>query len=451
MDLHNQFKLHIQKDFSWINTEESHFLLAVSGGVDSVVLADLFVNSGFKVIIAHCNFQLRGEESERDAFFVKKLSENYQVEYKEKRFDTNAYAAEQKLSIQEAARELRYGWFKEILSELPQLTFLVTAHHADDNIETVLMHFFRGTGINGLSGIKAYDKERQLLRPLLGFTKAVLKAYANEKQLQFVEDSSNASDKYTRNYFRNQLLPAVETIFPSVTQNITKNIERLSDVANVYHLAVNNYKKKLIRLKDTSVIIAINGLKKFIATRSLLWEIVKEYNFTEPQLNEIIKLFTAENSSYIVSATHRIIKERESLIITTLDNAIADICVIEQDERKIVFSGGELQIEHLKQLDFSLKVKPTNILVNKDLISFPLTLRKWQTGDYFYPFGLNKKKKIARFLMDEKLSLIEKENTWVLVSGKKIIWVVGKRADDRFKINDKTKQVMKISFTAAAK
>lgn len=451
MDLLNQFKQHLQRDFPWINSQESHFVLAVSGGVDSVVLTNLFVRSGLKCSIAHCNFQLRGKESDNDAAFVKKMAAAYQLDYKEKIFDTATYVVEHKLSVQEAARELRYNWFNQIKSEITQPNFLVTAHHADDNIETVLMHFFRGTGINGLTGIKAYDKERQLLRPVLIFSKAELKAYATEKQLKYVEDSSNASDKYTRNYFRNQLLPSAETIFPSINQNILKNIERLSEVSNVYYQAIANYKRKIICKNDENLVIPINGLKKFTSTRSLVWEIIRDYQFTEPQIDEVIKLFTASNSSYIASATHRIIKERESLIVSSIDNSVASICIVDKQEKRILFSGGELNVESCEKKDISFKVKPNVLLADASLLEFPLMLRRWRTGDYFYPFGLNKKKKVSRFLIDEKLSLIEKENTWVLLSGKKIVWVVGRRVDNRFRVEEKSKQITKISFKAVAR
>ncbi|MBL0183968.1 MAG: tRNA lysidine(34) synthetase TilS [Chitinophagaceae bacterium] len=425
-------------------------LLAVSGGVDSVVLCELCKQAGYDFVIAHCNFQLRGEESERDEKFVKGLAKKYSAEVLVKKFDTEKHAAENKLSIQVAARELRYNWFHELI-EASVAKYVATAHHANDNIETMLMNFFKGTGIQGLKAI--LPKQGNIVRPLLSVKKEELIAFAREHDLEFVEDSSNASDKYTRNYFRNQLFPDLQKVFPQVEENLAGNLQRFREIEILYQQSISQHKKKLMEQKGSEIHIPVLKLQKTEPLHSIVYEIIKDFGFTAHQTDECIALLQSETGKYIQSPTHRIIRNRKWLIISPNETTEAATVLI-VEEGKIIFVPGELEIKSLPQTSnlkpqtSDLKPQTSNNIAQLDAgeIKFPLLLRKWKTGDYFYPLGMDKKKKISRFLIDQKLSLPQKENVWVIEMNKKIIWVIGLRIDNRFKITGSTKDILQISF-----
>lgn len=442
MLLSDKFREHIKQQNLF--SAKDKLLIAVSGGVDSVVLCELCKQTGYDFIIAHCNFQLRGEESERDEAFVKELGKKYGVEVLAKHFDTETYASENKLSTQEAARNLRYAWFTELLtpgSQLPTPNLLLTAHHADDNAETVLMNFFRGTGLHGLTGIP--QSINNIRRPLLNFSKEELLEIAKENNLGFVEDSSNQSSKYTRNFFRNEIIPAISKAYPQVKENLQDNINRFKEIDKLYQLMVYELKKKLCKQKSNEIHIPVKQLMAF-DNRALLYEIISPYGFTEKQVDELIKLAESNSGKYIQSPEqqYRIIKHRHWFIISSVGAAESENIIIEERDKNILFVGGTLTIE--TTLTTSNKLQTTNSIAALDAkqISFPLLLRKWKTGDYFYPLGMKKKKKLSRFFIDQKLSKTEKEKTWVVESEQRIIWVVGHRIDDRFKVIDQTRNVL---------
>lgn len=423
------------------------FLLAVSGGVDSVVLCDLCYKAGLDFIIAHCNFQLRGEESGRDELFVKSLGEAYGKEVFVKKFETAAYASDKKVSTQVAARDLRYEWFRILAFDEKRADLIVTAHHADDNIETVVMNFLRGTGLKGLIGMDIEYLE--IFRPLLPFRKREIIEYARQNNLKFVEDSSNASNKYTRNYFRNELLPAVQKVFPQAEENILKNIERLREVEQVYDQAIKQHKKRLIEPKGNEEHIPILKLTKTPSYKIILWEIIKEKHFTAGRLDEVIKLLDSDNGSYIESEFYRIIKNRKWIIIAPKNpNEESNHFIIDADTKKIQFNNQQLIFETINAPHFKISPLANIACLDAKGLVYPLLLRKSKQGDYFYPLGMRKKKKISRFLIDQKLSKTEKEKVWVLESNKKILWVVGYRIDDRFKIEPNTQKVMKVSLVS---
>lgn len=435
-------------------------LLAVSGGVDSVVLCELCKQAGYHFTIAHCNFQLRGAESERDENFVNELGEKYNVEVLIKKFDTNKYAAENKLSIQVAARELRYNWFAELTGNMqlakdnelagynfqpPTANYVLTAHHANDNIETLLMNFFKGTGINGLHGI--LSKQGNIIRPLLFAKKDDLTKFALANNLNFVEDSSNASDKYTRNYFRNQLMPDLQKVYPQVTDNLIHNIERFSEIEILYQQSVNLSKKKLLESKGNEIHIPVLKLLQTRPLKTIVYEIIKDYGFTSHQTEEAIALLKSETGKYIQSATHRILKNRNWLIIAPNQNVESQTILVEEKDKKVQFDQGEISVEMLAITNPKLQTTNYVAQLNAAEIKFPLLLRKWKKGDYFYPLGMQKKKKLSRFFIDQKLSLTQKEKTWVIEMDKKIIWVVGLRIDDRFKITGSTKNILQFTLS----
>jgi tRNA(Ile)-lysidine synthase len=448
MNLNTQFKSHWQKQFPNLHRENIHLLLAVSGGVDSVVLVDLIKNAGFSYSIAHCNFQLRGSDSDRDELFVSSIIGATEIFVK--KFNTQQFSDLNKIAIQEAARKLRYDWFADLLDEVQKKVdkqvLLVTAHHGDDNIETVLMNFFRGTGISGMRGIQPFQKERSLIRPLLKLRKEQLISYAQEYQLQYVEDISNESDKYTRNFFRNQLIPQIQKIFPEVEENILENIERFSEVATIYQDAIAGKLNNLFEQKGTEIHIPILKLKKEKSLASIIWEMSKTFGFSPAQTPEIIKLLDADNAAYVSSLTHRIIKNRKWLIIAELEKQNAQYYVVEEGESQLHFSQGVLQLTKIVNASQVINTDNFFALMDFDKIKFPLLLRKPRVGDYFYPLGMQKKKKISRFLMDLKLSKTQKENCWVLESDRKIIWVVGYRIDNRLKLQLNTNHILQIQL-----
>jgi len=448
MSLLQEFRVFIQQENLF--SANDRLLLAVSGGVDSVVLCELCRQAGYDFVIAHCNFQLRGTESERDEAFVRGLAEKYGTPILVKKFETEQYALTQKISIQVAARELRYAWFDLETSGLSrEPSHIVTAHHLGDNIETMLMNFFKGTGIAGLRGI--LPRQGKIVRPLLFAKKEQLQQFAEEHQLVWAEDSSNQSDKYARNYFRHQIIPLIIKLYPEAENNLAANLQRFKDIELLYHQSIGQHKKKLLEYKGNEVHIPVLKLRKAVPLDSIVYEIIKSHSFTADQVNEVIALLDSETGRYVQSSTHRIIKNRNWLIIAPVQNKEAANILIEQTG-KLEFGseglGGYLELGLLLNPPAQISVSSNVALLDASTIKFPLLLRKWKTGDYFYPLGMKKKKKLARFFIDQKLSKTDKEKVWVLEMDKRIIWVVGLRIDDRFKITASTKQWLRIQSEA---
>lgn len=457
MNLLKEFQQYIKKENLFHPKDK--LLLAVSGGIDSVVLCELCKQAGYDFVIAHCNFQLRGAESDRDEQFVKELGKKYSAEVLLKKFDTEKYATGNKVSIQIGARELRYNWFRELIGNkqlakaselketdlaLPVAHCILTAHHANDNIETMLMNFFKGTGINGLKAI--LPKQGRIVRPLLSVSRKEIEQFAKENNLSWVEDSSNASDKYTRNYFRNELIPGLQKVFPQVEDNLAANIDRFRDIEELYSQAIDLHKKKLLEQKGSEVHIPVLKLQKKEPLHSIVYEIIKDFGFTAHQTDECIALLKSETGKYIQSPTHRIIRNRNWLIISPNNTTEAGNILIEQEESNVQYVIGNLQIKKLPVANCKLPIADSVVLLDASEIKFPLLLRKWKQGDYFYPLGMQKKKKLSRFFIDQKLSLTQKERTWVIEMDKKIVWVVGLRIDDRFKIKDSTKDILQLTL-----
>jgi tRNA(Ile)-lysidine synthase len=448
MDLFNQFNQFIKAENLFQSKDK--LLLAVSGGVDSVVLCELCHRSGFDFVIAHCNFQLRGEESERDERFVRNLEQKYGSEVLVKQFDTASIAANTKKSIETTARELRYQWFYELINHSADhlLNYILTAHHADDNIETVAMNFFRGTGIAGLHGI--LSKQGKIIRPLLFARRVEIEQFAAGHFLDFVTDSSNLENDYTRNLFRNQVIPVIKQRLPEAEKNLLNNIQRFKEVEIIYQGFIDQTKKKLLEQRANEFHLPVLKLTKSKPLPTIVYEIIKDFGFTAHQTEEVISLLQRESGKYIQSSTHRILKNRNWLIITPIKSNLANNVLIEASDNKIEFDNGVLNIQTTTISNFiSPKARQTsNLAAQLDAaeIKFPLLLRKWKQGDYFYPLGMKKKKKLSRFFIDQKLSLIEKENTWVIEMDKKIVWIVGMRIDNRFKIIPNTTAILLIHY-----
>lgn len=417
-------------------------LVATSGGADSVVLCHLLKQLGYNFAIAHCNFMLRSTESIRDELFVENLANTLDVQYFQTSFNTKEIASTEKKSIEETARDLRYAWFNKLLNK-HNFNYIATAHHADDNVETVVMNFFRGTGIMGLKGI--LPKHNNIVRPLLHASKQEILQYAIENKWFFVTDSSNAENDYTRNLFRNTILPQIEKVYPEANANILRNIDRLGDTALLYNQKVDEIKKTLIVKRGDEIFIPALKLQKQKALQTIVYEIIKDYNFTANQSSEVVKLLDSESGKYIQSATHRILKNRNWIIISPIVALTNEIFLLNAMRDTVQIPIGNIKIESA-EATANLNQGDNICFVNASEITFPLLVRKWKTGDYFYPLGMQKKKKLSRFFIDQKLSLLEKEKIWVVESNKKIVWVIGKRIDDRFKVLPNTNALFKISI-----
>lgn len=425
-------------------SKKHHLLVACSGGVDSVVLVHLLNSLGYRITILHCNFQLRGDESMRDELFVQQLSSTLQIDCKIKHFDTEEAMKGFKKGVQETARILRYTWFQEQLDQyisMGDLPLLLTAHHLDDQCETIAFNFFRGTGIAGLTGMNW--KDGNIVRPLLFASRAQILSFASDNKLIWVDDSSNKESIYARNQLRNEVFPAIEKVIPSFKQNLANNIKRFQEVELIYHQQISLIKKRLVQKKGDAFAIPVNKLKAAEPLDSIVFEIFSDFGFTSSQIEELKKILYAETGSYIESETHRVLKNRDWLIIDPKKEILSEVFLIEQADTAISF--GEYQLE------ISTHAKPQTPSSSSDeawldlkRIAFPLVLRTWKKGDYFYPLGMKKKKKVAKFLIDQKLSKTEKEKQFVIESNKKIVWVVGKRIDDRFKLLPASNSILKL-------
>lgn len=443
-DLQQRFSQHLRQ----LGLDATqHYLLAVSGGLDSAVLCYLCYGAQLSFSILHCNFGLRGAESNRDEAFVKSLGEKYGVDVMVAHFETENYAFENKLSIQEAARNLRYQWFEKMRLE-KGAPYVLLAHHANDNIETTLMHFFRGSGLSGLTGMPAVTNHMaRCLRPLLPFTRKEIETFAAQHQFNWVEDSSNALDKYTRNFFRNSIIPQVQQVYPKVEENLLQNINRLQKTEKLYQQLLQKEKETFFIKKGGETKIAIARLMQYSGT-SMLYEVLKDFGFGEKAVPQLIKLSGAESGKYIENEQYRIIRHRAWFIISPKKQKEKQTFVLEKWDKKLYLPDHVMEMEFISNENFHLKKSATIAQLDARLVKFPLIVRRWLPGDYFYPLGMRKKKKLARFFIDQKLSATEKENIWVVESGKKIIWVAGYRIDDRFKVAPHTTQILQLQLAA---
>ena len=454
-----QFKSHWATTFPGIPTHNTHFIIAVSGGVDSVVLTALMQQMGANCSIAHANFQLRGDESNRDESFVQAFATKMGMPFLTKRFDTLAFAEQYKMGIQQAAREIRYAWFESLIKEMNLQSktkiVLLTAHHADDQVETVLMQFFRGTGLHGLTGIPAIRTHQQnplatdhidLIRPLLPFSKVNIKDFAKSNALDFVEDSSNLKNDYTRNLIRNQLIPQMETIYPNVNQQVLDTISRLKEAEAIVDATVAAYWKKHIRFPKGIPTIELTSWNQLKGNATYIWGLVQAYGFKATQLKEIHKIAGASKGAFIASSSHRLIKwDNQIQIVSNQEDKVYE--TISKDQQVIDTLFGKLQLEWIDNMEaLNVDTSATMAYLDAEQLSWPLLNRSWVATDYFYPLGLRKKKKLNHFLGSLKLSPAIKSRTTVLCSDSKIAWVVGHRIDDRFKITPNTKSVVKITF-----
>ncbi|HUM45656.1 MAG TPA: tRNA lysidine(34) synthetase TilS [Chitinophagales bacterium] len=418
-------------------------LLAISGGADSTVLGHLFRKAGFRFGIGHLNFQLRGTDSDADESFVKALALQWDVPFFVTRADTTAISIARKISIQMAARELRYDWLEEVRKK-HGFHFIATAHHRDDAMETVLLNMFRGTGIHGIHGIR--PKHGKIVRPLLPFYKRELEAFAQENAITFRQDLSNFETDYDRNKVRIEIIPTIEKFFTSFQDSFSENINRWRDAGLLYEAQINLLKKKLLVHKAQEVFISIPKLQQFPAAKTVLYELLKDFNFTAEQAAFIHASFDSIPGKMFYSATHRLLKDRNQLIISEKANADLSEVLVTENDRSIQLSSVRLKLSLYESSDFPVPQDNVISCLDHRLLEFPLLIRKWKKGDYFYPLGMKKKKKISDYLIDRKMPLHEKEKVWVLQSGERIACIIGERIDERFKIDANTKKVFVITL-----
>jgi len=445
--------MNLLQDFSaYINREKlfsrgDRLLVGVSGGLDSTVLCNLLKEGGYSFGIAHANFQLRGEESIRDENFCQALAVSLDVPFFVNRFETESYAADKGLSIQLAARELRYDWMESIMEEskagVDAFDCLLTAHHANDNAETVMMNVFRGTGLAGMHGI--LPSRGRIRRPLLFAERTVIEAYARDRKLNWVEDSSNASVKYTRNFIRHAVVPLVKQQYPSVISNLNDTAGYFRQVQSFYEHSMRALLKKLIVHNGPDQQISILKWRQLPGPEAILHAWLYPYGFSAGQIGEVASLADSQTGQFIESSTHRLINNRKWFVLTEKQETASLIPLVEGNGN-IRFRDGMLEWNSVHYSGQLIPADPNIAWLDSSLIGYPLLLRPWKQGDYFYPLGMQKKKKLARYFIDAKLSRAEKERIWVLESDKKIVWVIGHRIDNRVKIRPGTTEVLALRF-----
>ncbi|RMB56916.1 tRNA lysidine(34) synthetase TilS [Dokdonia sinensis] len=443
------FEKHIREHFPFLF--KSKILLAVSGGLDSTVLTHLCHNLGLDIGIAHCNFMLRGEESDGDEAFVREYASGHNIPFYVKRFDTSApacrtgrFAKANKTSTQITARNLRYEWFDHLL-DAEGYDYLLTAHHANDSLETMLINMGRGTGIDGLTGIP--EVNGKTVRVLLPFSRKRIKDYATSHNIAWREDRSNASDDYLRNHLRHHAIPALEDGISNFLQGASKTQEHLKQAQQLLSVYTQELKVKftqpyLLNNVTAGVSIDIKGIQSHPAPEAVLYALLNMYGFTA--WDDISALMDGQTGKQVFSATHRLLKDRTRLLLLPIQEESTEAYFLwEENEAQQELPSGVLHKEITKSDEVAGR---NSIIVDESLLHFPLTVRRWKEGDSFQPFGMDGRKKLSKYFKDEKLSLIEKEKIWLLCAGDDIVWIINQRADDRFKITKNTTQRLLITY-----
>jgi tRNA(Ile)-lysidine synthase len=430
-------------------TPTDSLLVAVSGGVDSVVLAHLLHSTGYRFSVVHCNFGLRGEESEADEIFVQQLANQYGVALFHKYFNAKYTAETEQISLQMAARNLRYHWFEALLKQY-NYQYILTAHHQNDTLETVLYNLVKGTGIAGLHGIK--PQQGKLIRPLLFASKQQIVDYAKAHQLVWREDSSNQTSKYSRNLIRNEVVPLLKKINPNIEQTMQQSVERISAVERIFEAVIEELSKKVVQLPQKNhepVLIDISLLKIEHELVVKLYELLKPYHFNYTQTQQIIDSLYKTAGRTFETATHCLVKDRNYLVITAKTEKDSHVLQLSSETKYAVNSYFELHInQQSKTGNYVIDRHASVACLDKSKLKFPLSVRQWQEGDKFQPLGMTGMKKISDFLNDKKFPLNLKAMVWVLCSANQIVWVIGHRIDERYKVTANTKEVYQIALVS---
>ena len=420
-----EFAKHLTQNYKL--RKDQLFLLACSGGVDSVVLAHMMHQLGYTFALAYCNFKLRIPDCDTEAVFVKNLGNHLDKPVFIKEFDTIACAEENKVSIQMAARILRYTWFDQLLQE-KKYTTLMTAHHAGDQLETLLLNIGRGNGPSGLTGIPAETHNR--LRPLLPFSKSDIIAYAKAQHLDWCEDSSNAKNDYLRNAIRNEVLPLWEKHQPHLRKNLTQTLHYLQQAHKVLQKEIAYFKERYFKQDKGVFSVDISAFKNASDSSFFLHHVFYPFGFEHTA--DLEQLLSAETGKQLFSKSHRLLKNRNELLLSPISTV---------EVKTYPWDGVQALENPISLISTTEETAQSELILDKEKLIFPLLLRKMKEGDYFYPSGMQGKKKLSKFFKDEKYSLLEKENQWLLCSGEDIVWIVGKRPDRRFLKTADTKQL----------
>lgn len=434
--------LHFIKENNLLKPNDK-ILLAVSSGIDSMVMLHLFMECNFKIAIAHCNFCLRDEESDGDQEFIERFAIKNRIPIHINRFDTIKYADNNKQSIQMAARELRYDWFSRLAKD-NKYNKIATGHNSNDVAETFLINLSRGTGIHGLTGITI--KNGILIRPMLFASRKEIEIYAKEKNIDYREDSSNSDTKYMRNFIRHKIIPLFEKLNPSFLKNINNTTSILKNAEIIYDKKINDIKKNITTTNADLTHIAFEDLKRQEVTPAILFEIIQPFGFTFDTAIRMLKNISKQPGATYFSKTHKIIKDRVSYILLRLPENEHEEYLI--NEKQTLFKEVvSLKIERkICDENFKLLRDKSIGIFDAEKLKFPLKIRRWKHGDYFYPFGMRGKKKLSDYFNDQKLSIPEKENIWLLCSGNDIIWVINHRTDAKHCLTKTTKEIIQISL-----
>jgi len=442
-------KKHISKNFPFLANKK--ILIEISGGIDSTVLTHLFYKLNYSISLAHCNFSLRGKESNKDEQFVKNLGVKLEIPTFTIKYDTESYALENGLSTQMAARELRYNWFEKISKE-NDIDYILTAHHKDDVIETFFINLTRGTGIDGLIGIPEINGN--VVRPFLPFNRNDILVYATKNKIEWREDQTNTSIKYVRNKIRHKIVPVLKELNPGLLDTFQNTIENLKGTQQIVTDQIDTISKKVISEQNGNLHFNITILKSLSNPKVYLFHLLNEYGFTE--WDDINDLLDAQSGKKVFSKTHRLLKDRDFLMLSEIEEGdnnsfeinntttyIENPIKLSIEKIDISFDNKNDQNKILNELLFD---DDSTISIDYNKLKFPLKIRKWQKGDFFFPIGLNGKKKLSKYFKDEKMSLLEKESTWLLTSGENIVWIIGKRLDGRFKVSNSTSTILKFKL-----
>ncbi len=436
-----QFLNHIER-FKLCVKQDS-ILLAVSGGVDSMTMLHLFKEAGYPIAVAHCNFQLRGKESDEDEIFVQTACDQLNVPVYTIRFDTEVYAWERGLSIQMAARNLRYEWFNQLLSKHAHI-WLATGHHFDDTMETILLNLTKGTPTDGLVGIPV--KNGNIIRPILFATRRQVEQYARHNGIAWREDQSNLTDDYQRNFIRHHIVPKLKELNPSLETTWQTSIEKIQGDLELLHHSFNDWKDKFVVESPDRITILKKGFDSYLAADSVLWRYIKTHSFNFEQAREIIHTLKGQPGKRFLSPTHVLVVDRDSIIITQHQQEWSSV-PIEEGTTESFLGPWKLQLLHAPEV--RLNSGRMEAFLDADQVTFPLLWRNWKNGDSFQPLGMSHTKKVSDFLVDNKISLVDKKNITILESAGRIIYVVGWRIDDRFKITAQTKRILNLRIEKA--
>lgn len=417
-------------------------LLAVSGGKDSMCMASLFLLEGYSTGIVHCNFGLRGVDSDGDEYFVREWAAQHEIPFYSRHFDTEDYAVRKGISIQMAARELRYNFFEE-LRERYGYDRIATAHHRDDAIETFFINLIRGTGIVGLKGMNA--RTGNLIRPLLFAGRAGIESFVESEGIRYRNDASNEGDDYLRNRLRHHVIPVLNGMDPGFPDTMAANLRRFREAADIYKDKIQEIRDRVLSVRKGEWRIATGALRKLHPLPAYLFELIREFGFNEDHCLEIIRSLDRTPGKIFLSPTHRLLLDREALIIRSLpensDTGPKEFQITLQDVH--LTSPLNFRIHHKDRREsFEIPSNPHIACLDEDRLEFPLILRKWKKGDVFHPLGARGKKKLSDFFTDHKFTRFEKENCWLLVSGGHIVWVVGYRVGHNARVTDQTRRIV---------